>query len=461
VLRRSRKCRPSKWCDLFPTRRAYLGIGIACLAFAAYGSLLPFRLELTSLESAWAQYQRVLLSAPRGRISRSDLLANVLLFVPVGFACAGAWLVDQRRRAPFLQAALLILPISLAASLVIEFLQVFTSNRIPSNTDVAAQTAGCLLGICAWAVGGEPVTKWLRGAFAAAPEDRLARILTAYAAGWALVNLAPFDITVDVGDLADRVRSGKIALVPFSGPGVFSARWVWDAIAEFVSAIPLGMFGLIGGNADRYRRPLTAFALGVAIVAVIECAQVFISSHSASTTDVLIAALGVLLGVGIGPRFVARGRTADHASSRAVNGQALAVLAIWILILCAYHWRPYEFSLDSDAIRYKLRRISFVPFDGYRSGSYLNALNNLLTKIALSVPLGLAGAFALGPATASRPVILVLWAAVAAAIFGAIEAGQLFVATRIPDPTDVVVGVIGAVAGLKLGGWLWGGARKS
>jgi hypothetical protein len=31
----------------------------------------------------------------------------------------------------------------------------------------------------------------------------------------------------------------------------------------------------------------------------------------------------------------------------------------------------------------------------------------------------------------------------------------LFVATRIPDPTDVLVGVIAAVVGLKLGWWLW------
>ena len=401
----------------------------------------------------------MLLSPPGRRISRSDLLANILLFVPIGFAFAGAWLAGQRRRAPLIQAVLLILPLSLAASLLIEFLQVFTGNRTPSSTDVAAQTIGCLLGIAAWRIAGEPLTTWLREAVAAAPEDRLERILTAYAAGWVLVSLAPFDITVDLGDLADRVRSGKIALLPFTGPGVFSARWVWDVTAELLSAIPLGLFGTIAASGGRYRRPASAFALGLAIVVGIECSQVFISSHSANATDALFGGIGVLIGVVTAPRFAARDRAATISSRHAINWRAVTILVFWILVLCAYHWRPYEFSLDSESIRYKLRRISFMPFDGYRSGSYLNALNNLLTKIALSLPLGLAGSFLAGSTAASRPVILGLWAVAAAAIFGAIEAGQLFVVTRIPDPTDVLVGVIAAVGGLRLGAWLWGGAR--
>jgi hypothetical protein len=42
----------------------------------------------------------------------------------------------------------------------------------------------------------------------------------------------------------------------------------------------------------------------------------------------------------------------------------------------------------------------------------------------------------------------------AATVFGAIEVGQFFLPARVPDPTDVLVGVAGAYAGLVLGGWL-------
>ena len=38
----------------------------------------------------------------------------------------------------------------------------------------------------------------------------------------------------------------------------------------------------------------------------------------------------------------------------------------------------------------------------------------------------------------------------------AIEAGQLFLPSRFPDPTDVLVGVAGATAGLLAGRWLRG-----
>jgi VanZ family protein len=53
-----------------------------------------------------------------------------------------------------------------------------------------------------------------------------------------------------------------------------------------------------------------------------------------------------------------------------------------------------------------------------------------------------------------------LWIPAWVVIFGAIEAGQLFLPQRFPDPTDVIVGVAGAAAGLGLGRWLRG-ARVS
>jgi VanZ family protein len=276
-------------------------------------------------------------------------------------------------------------------------------------------------------------------------------VLTAYAVGWCLVNLAPFDITVDPGDLADRVRSGQIALLPFRGPDLFSPRWTWDALAETLSAVPLGLFGW---RAGRSRGAPAAFAVAMAIVVVVEAAQVFISSHAATTTDVLFAGLGAAAGVSLGRRFVAGGRLAGASPRRTVNWYALAALVAWVGVLGAYHWLPYDFAFDKDAIEDKLGRMSLLPFAGYRGGSYLNALNNLLTKLALSAPIGLAASFVLPSSQARRPIVVVGWFIVGAAIFAGIEFGQLFVPTRLPDPTDVLVGVTGVVAGLRVGSWL-------
>jgi VanZ family protein len=398
----------------------------------------------------------VLLSAPPRRVSRSDLLANALLFVPVGFALAGALLADRSRR--WLRVAAAALPIlgaGLIVSLTAEFLQVFASGRIPSNTDIAAQTLGCAAGITAWLLVGQPLTEWLRASLAARPQDRLARVLMAFVAGWVFVNVAPFDITVDAGDLAERVRSGKIAVVPFSGDAIGSPRWAWDALAEFLAAVPLGLFGLLGWTSARLHRRSTAFAIGTGIVLVVEAAQIFIRSHAATTTDVIFASLGVALGVAIGPRVLAGHRQPSDEASRSMrNPIALGAVALWIVVLCAYHWVPYDFTMDTEAIRRKLGRMSLLPFAGYRSGSYLNALNNLLTKTALALPLGVAAAYVVRPGGMSRALVTGGAFVFGVGVFGAIETGQFFLPGRFPDPTDVLVGALAVVAGLRLGSWL-------
>jgi VanZ family protein len=103
-------------------------------------------------------------------------------------------------------------------------------------------------------------------------------------------------------------------------------------------------------------------------------------------------------------------------------------------------------------IRRKLARMSLLPFAGYRSGTYLNALNNLLTKVALALPLGFGAPFAL-PGV-SRRVLAAGWLAASLVVFGVVEVGQLFVPGRVPDPTDILVGGAAVAIGLRLGFWL-------
>jgi glycopeptide antibiotics resistance protein len=441
----------------FPTRRSYFALALAFIAFAVYGSLLPFDLQPVPLASAWDQFRATVIASP-SRISRSDVLANVLLFVPIGFALAGSLLVDRTRRLATLGAIVAILPVSLAVSALAEFLQTFTVGRVPSHLDIAAQTVGCLLGIAVWAVTGSGLTRWLRDSFAATGQDRLSRVLAAFAAGWLFMNLAPFDITVDVGDLARRVRDGKITLVLFSDSGVTGARRIWDALAETISAVPLGVLGIVGFNRRRHRPPPAAFAFGTTLVVLVEMAQVFIRSHAADVTDAIFGSLGVGLGVWIGTRTLPRASAALAVPpSRVVSWHAATVFGVWCLVLCLYHWLPYDFGFDQDAIRRKLARVSLLPFAGYRASSYLNAFNDLLVKIALSVPLGVSAAFVFRGRGVARGVITIAWLLLAAGIFGAIETGQLFLPTRVPDPTDVLVGVMGAYIGLSLARWLQGG----
>lgn len=430
----------------FPGRGAYLVLAIAGMVWAVYASLIPFDLHPMPVGVAWDQFLDGIVQRPEGRVSRSDVLANILLFVPVGFGLAGALLLE-RRRILLLVAPLVIFPVSLAASVVAEFVQVFTADRVPSNLDIAAQTLGTAIGLGAWLMAGRGLTLWLRGALASSGDDRLSRVLVAYAGAWAFVNLAPFDITVDVGDLGERVREGKIALLADTGS---VARFAWDALSELLAAAPLGILGVAGWGGRRTRSRFEAFAIGALIVVGVETAQVFIRSHSATGSDLLFAWTGVAIGVVFGTRALG---ALPPAAGHVTATPWLGAVVVWCLVICAYHWQPYDFAVDSELIRRKLARMSLVPFAGYLGGSPLNALNNLLTKLALAVPLGVLASFAFtGPPP--RRLALAVWLVGAAAIFAIVEAGQFFLPPRLPDPTDVVVGVAGAAGGLALGRWL-------
>ena len=136
-------------------------------------------------------------------------------------------------------------------------------------------------------------------------------------------------------------------------------------------------------------------------------------------------------------------------------GWAWAGTALWCLMLVGYHWQPFDFGLDESLVRQKLLRISLVPFAGYWSGSDLGAVNTLIAKAGMSIPLGTLAAFALPrPVT---PALALAWGLGALAVFGVIEGGQFFVPSRVPDLTDVWVGVVASAGGLWLGGWLRNG----
>ncbi|MGQ0732426.1 MAG: VanZ family protein, partial [Acidobacteriota bacterium] len=195
-----------------------------------------------------------------------------------------------------------------------------------------------------------------------------------------------------------------------------------------------------------------AFLIGAMLVGGTEVAQIFIRSHAADATDGLFGCLGVAIGIAAARRLFLH-RHLEGRSADALATKAIAALLAWCLVLMAYHWQPFDFRVDADAVRSKAAAFSLIPFAGYQSGSDLNALNTLLTKTGLAVPAGFVSAFALRralPASLLTPVVAVG----AALVFGTLEAGQFFLPARYPDATDVLIGVAGAWLGLRVARWL-------
>jgi VanZ family protein len=105
----------------------------------AFGSLYPFSFTLDSAEALGRSG-----ALPRAGTTRSDVAANVLLYVPLG-ACL-AWLLAPRVGGAL--AALAATLIGAAMSFAIETAQLYETRRVSSLADFACNTAGAFAGAC-------------------------------------------------------------------------------------------------------------------------------------------------------------------------------------------------------------------------------------------------------------------------------------------------------------------------
>ena len=139
----------------------------------------------------------------------ADLLGNILLFVPLGFALAGSSLTG----APMQRAVLVTAMVCLALSLGVEALQVILPSRSSAMFDVLMNTLGGILGML--------LNRFLKLRYLKTPGPRAATLLALVSLLWSmsLLSVAPF-----------ALRSGNLCN--------------WD-----------GQFPLLLGNEDTGNRP--------------------------------------------------------------------------------------------------------------------------------------------------------------------------------------------------------------
>ena len=104
-----------------------------------FGSLYPFSFSLTGAE----ELARVG-ALPRAGTTRSDVAANVLLYLPLGTCLA--WLLAPRLGSTLAVAAATL--IGAALSFAVETAQLYETRRVASLADFACNTAGAFAGAC-------------------------------------------------------------------------------------------------------------------------------------------------------------------------------------------------------------------------------------------------------------------------------------------------------------------------
>ncbi len=283
-----------------PTRRHLLAIAVAFTIVAIYGSLVPLRFQAIPLPVAIERFGEILRQEV-GVVSKSDWLANILLFIPLGFFWLGSAALGKGWIRSVAWGAV-VTAVLAALSAGLEFAQLWHTSRFPSQNDIAAETLGASIGVAAWLVFGPGLVhalQWLIGP--RLPASRSEKLLLVYLTLFLVWAALPLDLTLSLSDLHHKWRNGGIRITPLLGWSQWD-RAMWLKQGQFaLLCIPLGALAAIASlkPGRSIRSPWKALLLGVALLAAVEAGQVFVLSRRADSSDLLSGSMGLLMGIGV------------------------------------------------------------------------------------------------------------------------------------------------------------------
>jgi glycopeptide antibiotics resistance protein len=399
--------------------------------FIVYATSIPWDFEHAP---SFERVQWIPLWDPeRGRPpSISDLVQNVVLFLPFGFF--GVLAFDRIKKGGAIRGTVLIALLGCALSTSVEALQTMSVTRTPSTSDIFTNTTGALFGaIAAFVYVGRLEARIARTIAATLAVQPGLLILVAYAAAVTLGGLAPFIPTLDVSDLRANMRQlldhpwGEKPFGALVSDGVLFAALAFIATFELPTALRI----------KKVQAPVAFLAVS-ALAVVIEIAQLFIIDHSPGVQDAAVAiaaaAIGSLLAA-----IVSKGKPEpERALGDLTRRWPVLVLAFAVIAPACRALSPFVLApLDQ-----KLAEISvwnFLPFWPLFRNVNLSTFRNVFEAAMYYVPLGYA-LFALK----KRP----LWAFVLAFLLAdTLEVLQIPIEGRTFDITEGIYAGFAAVFG--------------
>lgn len=364
--------------------RKTAGALLAVIVFLiVFGSLYPFVFSL-----AGAGPLERLVELPNAGSTRSDVAANILLYLPLGTCLA--WLLAARHG-----SALAVLGATLIAagiSFAIEFAQLYETRRVASLADFACNTAGAFLG----------------GGIALAIARTRRRLHVSHFAGflrhpvaaavffsWIGFRLSPFALVFDSAGWAANVA--PIASGDWPAPGDVLLHLVaWLTIRFLAASLS----------------PMRATLLAAGAMGTVLAGRVLFSGLGLEAAEVAGMAAALLLA---------------RPFARLARPRAAALLATALLALIAWHGlAPFDFQLAQD-------RFALLPFGEslaqYRATNLADMFQRCFMNGALVWLLFQAGLSALAATAAG-----------AGAVFG-IELLQTWLPGQTAEITDPLLAV--------------------
>ena len=404
---------------LWSARLAYLGV-------LAIATLVPFQLDMDS--AAVAERLSLAFEPLMSAKDAVDAARNVALFAGWG----GLWMVTTRRA----QLAIDIAHATASGvllSLAVEGLQLFSAVRNTSVLDLMTNGGGALVGA-----------------------------------------LTIFVLTTTIRSV--HGRRSFVGMPAFVFAAAYAGAVFLESIFPYFRQNPLP--GVYGGPFTRFSAALRAFDSGslftipeldivlflplgfLAVAALVELGLGY--GAAAATTAAAGLALSIL--AEIGHAFLAQpiqlGAIITHAAaigaggwlaaanlpslSRRLHGRdrPLLLLVIYSVLLCAWSWRPFfpEFDFSALAEQFSLNR--WIPLAAHAPRVDLFSVSDVMASFLLYIPLGaLLAVWPLQHHGLRRGFLPAIYLA------AAIELGQILVADRFFDITDILVAAAGVAIG--------------
>jgi VanZ family protein len=242
----------------------------------------------------------------------------------------------------------------------------------------------------------------------------------------------------------------RVVWNPFISPETRHRVSIPDFVGNVLLFTPFGCFGTWA-----LRRPRSAAGkivlialLSALLSTAVEIAQLFTVDRISSMADVLANTLGgvagaiagVVVGAGAGALI------ANAAAAGLADVPAFFPFLVAALVLCAGAWEPFDVTLDVSSVFSKLRLFLHDPVQfGTFGEEGLALLEHLLFAGTLVVWLKQIRVRSSLRIAATIGVVTAIGC----------EAGQIFIAARMPGLWDAAVGVTGVLAGLAAGVDFW------
>jgi glycopeptide antibiotics resistance protein len=387
--------------------------------FIIYGTVIPFNI-VPSNEFVLSNFGKIswlpFIDPDGSRASIPDVVQNILLFFPFGIISFLS--LNQRKLSRIFLATLF----GSLLSLFVEILQLFTTDRTTSITDLVTNSAGAFLGASTAAYTLDMISK-------AIASRSLRNVIQAkyffpfFVCSIIVIagSLHPFDFSLDIGSLWSKIK--------FLVNEPIKYRYVISD--EGVIFIRFFLFGLICSLCfQQWQYPFSVMKgiiLSCLIGLALECCQIIIKSRMPSIHDATV----VLFSSICGGLFAAYRRRLGSPNIWPV----IMIVATWAAAML-HTLSPFRFAAE-------YRSINWFPFLPYYDKTTFIALSNFIESVLIYYPMG----FVIAHFMDRKKSPYIFTGIITSLIAIPLEFSQGWIDGRYPDITDVIGALIGAIFG--------------